>query len=130
MSVQNSRLCLFPLLSPAILALTVTRVPGQQRSAESNRQVPFVFSPTSTVVYVSEFELDSENFQADESLQIVHERSHLVNGPLRQSKDPATQARELVNLMATDIVQNLPNLACGPVSGWSANTETIESALS
>ena len=128
--MENSRLCLFALLSPAILALTGTSVPGQQRSAESNRQVPFVFSPTSTVIYVSEFELDSENFQADESLQRVHQRSHLVNGPLRQSKDPATQARELVNLMATDIVQNLPNLACGPVSGWSANTETIESALS
>jgi Domain of unknown function (DUF4410) len=56
---------------------------------------------------VSDFELDSDNFQADQSMPRAHQHPHIVNGPLRQSKDPATQAQDLVNLMAKDIVQDL-----------------------
>jgi len=107
MFMENSPLRLFALVFPAILAVPVTSVLGQQGSAEPGKQAPFVFSPANTVIYVSDFGLDSENFQADQSMQRAHQRPHVVNGPLRQSKDPATQARELVNLMATDIVQNL-----------------------
>jgi Domain of unknown function (DUF4410) len=105
--MKNSRVRLFTVLFPAILAVSVTSVLGQEGSAELSKQKPFVFSPANTVIYVSDFELDSENFQADPSMERAQRRPHVVNGPLRQSKDPATDAQKLVNLMAMDIVQNL-----------------------
>src|SRR4051812_38331012 len=103
MSMQNSRLPLFALLFLAILAVAVTSVFAQQGSTEPSKPTPFVFSPANTIIYVSDFELDSESFQADQSMRRAHPRPHVLNGPLRQSKDPATQAQKLVNLMATDI---------------------------
>jgi hypothetical protein len=101
------RLPLCAHLFPAILAIASTSVSGQEGSSEASKQAPFVFSPASTIIYVSDFELDSENFQADQSLHGADQRPHVLNGPIRQSKDPATQARNMVNLMATDIVRNL-----------------------
>ena len=105
--MKNSRLLLFRLLCPAILALAASTVLGQEGSTEPSKQRPFVFSPANTIIYVSDFELDSENFQADQSMPRAHQRPHVINGPLRQSRDPATEAQNLVNLMATDIVQDL-----------------------
>jgi hypothetical protein len=107
MFMEKSRRRLFTLLFAAILAVPVTSVLGQEGSTEPSKQTAFVFSPANTVIYVSDFELDSENFQGDQSMHRAHQRSHIVNGPLRQSKDPATHAQNLLNLMATDIVQNL-----------------------
>jgi hypothetical protein len=107
MFMKNSRLLLFRLLCPAILALAASTVLGQEGSTEPSKQRPFVFSPANTIIYVSDFELDSENFQADQSMPRAHQRPHVINGPLRQSRDPATEAQNLVNLMATDIVQDL-----------------------
>jgi len=104
--MQNSRVRLLTLLLPAFLALPVTSVPGQEGSTETSKEKPFVFSPANTVIYVSDFELDAENFQSDQSMPRA-QRPHILNGPLRQSKDPATQAQNLVSLMATDIVKNL-----------------------
>ena len=105
--MKNSRLLLYRLLCPAILALAASTVLGQEGSTEPSKQRPFVFSPANTVIYVSDFELDSENFQADQSMPRAHQRPHVINGPLRQSRDPATEAQNLVNLMAADIVQDL-----------------------
>jgi hypothetical protein len=107
MFMKNSRLLLYRLLCPAILALAASTVLGQEGSTEPSKQRPFVFSPANTVIYVSDFELDSENFQADQSMPRAHQRPHVINGPLRQSRDPATEAQNLVNLMAADIVQDL-----------------------
>jgi len=101
--MENSRI----LLVPAMLALAATSVLGQAGSTEPSKQTPFVFSPANTIIYVSDFDLDSENFQADQSTQRAQQRPHVLNGPLRQSRDPATEAQNLVNSMATDIVQNL-----------------------
>ena len=95
----------FALLLPAILAVPVTGMPGQQGSTQSSKQTQFVFSPANTTIYVSDFELDAENFQGDQSMR--GRRPHVLNGPLRQNQDPATQAQKLVDLMATDIVQDL-----------------------
>jgi hypothetical protein len=106
MSLHNFRL-FYTLLFPGFLVLLATSVLGQEGSTEPNKEKPFVFSPTSTVIYVSDFELDSENFQTDQSMNRAHQRPHVLNGPLRQNRDPATQAQNLVNIMATDIVQNL-----------------------
>lgn len=105
--MKNFCLRLCTVLFPAILAVAVTSVLGQEGSTQPSKQAPFVFSPAKTVIYVSDFELDSENFQADQSMPRAHQRPHVLNGPLRGNKDPATQARDLVNLMATDIVQDL-----------------------
>jgi hypothetical protein len=105
--MENSRFALSALVSPALLAAAAISVLAQQGSTEPSKPTPFVFSPANTIIYVSDFELDSETFQADQSMRRAHPRPHVVNGPLRQSKDPATQAQKLVNLMATDIVQNL-----------------------
>jgi len=105
--MENSRFRLFTFLFPAILAVLVISGLGQEASTEPSKQKPFVFSPANTVIYVSDLELDSENFQADQNMQRAHQRPHVVNGPLRQTKDPATQVQNLVNLMATDIVQDL-----------------------
>src|SRR5207248_6645764 len=80
---------------------------GQEGTTEPRKRTPFVFSPANTVIYVSDFELDSENFQADQNMERAHRHPHVVNGPLRQSKDSTTQAQNLVHLMATDIVQEL-----------------------
>ena len=103
--MKYPHLPLCALLFPAILAVAATSAPGQEGSTEPDKQPPFVFSPASMIIYVSDFELDSENFQPDQSPGA--QRPHILNGPLRQSKDPASEARKLVNLMATDIVQDL-----------------------
>ena len=105
--MENSRFRLFTLLFPLSLALPITGVLGQEESTKPSKKTPFVSSPANTVIYVSDFALDSENFQADQSMARAQQRPHIVNGPLRQSKDPATQAHDLVNLMANDIVQDL-----------------------
>jgi Domain of unknown function (DUF4410) len=107
MSMKNSRLPLFALLLPTILAVATTSGLAQQGNTEPSKPAPFVFSPATTIIYVSDFELDSASFQGDQSMQRANQRAHVLNGPLRQSKDPATQAQNLVNLMAADIVQDL-----------------------
>jgi len=102
--MRKPRLTFLALLFPAVLATVVL---AQERSSEPNKETPFVFSQANTVIYVSDFELDSANFQADQSMQRAQERPRLISGPLRRSKDPATEAQDLVNLMATDIVKDL-----------------------
>jgi Domain of unknown function (DUF4410) len=79
---------------------------GQQTAPPPAHQ-PFVFSPATSVIYVSDFELDAENFQADEGLTKV------VSGPgiIRKNQDPATQAKKMRDDMATDIVNDLKKTA-------------------
>lgn len=74
--------------------------------APAEKQQPFVFSPD-TVIYVSDFELDAQNFQADQGRIRVVERPGLVEGPRQREHDPATQAKKMVDLMSTSIVSDL-----------------------
>jgi hypothetical protein len=74
-----------------------------QQTATPPAQQPFVFSPLTTVIYVSDFELDAENVQADPGRTKVVPRP----GILRKNQDPATQAKKMVDDMATDIVNDL-----------------------
>ncbi len=104
--MHNHRLTFTALLFPLTLAAAASLL-GQEPGKDLNKETPFVFSPATTVIYVSDFELDSENFQADQTGQRARQRPRIVNGPLRQSKDPATQAQDLVSLMSTDIVKDL-----------------------
>jgi hypothetical protein len=82
-----------------ILLFAGVVVSGQQ-SATPPAQQPFVFT-AGTMIYVSDFELDAENFQADEGRPKVLPRPGLLH------KDPASEAKKLVNDMANDIVNDL-----------------------
>lgn len=74
------------------------RARGQSATPPAPR--PFVFTP-GTMIYVSDFELDAENFQADEGRPKVLPRPGLLH------KDPASEAKKLVSDMANDIVNDL-----------------------
>jgi hypothetical protein len=87
------------LLLFGILLFAGAVVYGQQ-SATPPAQQPFVFTP-GTMIYVSDFELDAENFQADEGRPKVLPRPGLLH------KDPASEAKKLVNDMANDIVNDV-----------------------
>lgn len=81
-----------------------TQAPAPSPPAQ---QHPFVFSPADTLIFVSDFELDAQNFQADEGHTKVVQRPGILEGPRHQQKDPAAQAKKMVDLMASDIVNNL-----------------------
>jgi hypothetical protein len=74
--------------------------------APAEKQQPFVFSPD-TVIYVSDFELDAQNFQADEGRTKIVQRPGLIEGPRQRAHDPATQAKKMVDLMSASIVSDL-----------------------
>jgi Domain of unknown function (DUF4410) len=84
-----------------------------QQSAVPPAQQPFVFTP-GTMIYVSDFELDAENFQADQG------RTKIVQRPRLLKKDPATEAKKLINDMANDIVNDLKK-AGYKAERWSAS---------
>jgi hypothetical protein len=90
----------FPVLS-AIL------VHAQQKDPAPSQQAPFVFSKADSTIYVSDFDLDAENFQADEGRTKVVPRPGLIQGPRQKEHDPAAQAKKTVDSMATDIVNDL-----------------------
>ncbi len=71
------------------------------------QQSPFIFSKADSIVYVSDFELDAQSFQADEGRTKIVQRPGIIEGPRQQQKDPAVQAKKMVDLMATDIVNDL-----------------------
>jgi len=89
----------------AVLCLPVLMARAQQTAATPPQQKPFIFSPADTVIYVSDFDLDAENFQADEGRHKV--RPGIIEGPRKREQDPATQAKKMVDLMSTDIVNDL-----------------------
>ncbi len=89
----------------AVLCLPVLMVRAQQTPATPAQQKPFIFSPADTIIYVSDFDLDAENFQADEGRPKV--RPGIIEGPRKREQDPATQAKKMVDLMSTDIVNDL-----------------------
>ncbi len=97
LSLTCGSLLLFALL---LLSPAVTR--GQQTATPPPQQ-PFVFDSATTMIYVNDFELDAENFQADEGRTKVVPRP----GIIRKNQDPATQAKKMVDDMANDIVSDL-----------------------
>jgi uncharacterized protein DUF4410 len=92
-----------PLFCGGLLFLLFASPPAHgQQAAPPAQPAPFVFTPA-TMIYVSDFELDAENFQADEGRTKIVQRP----GILRKHQDPATQAKKMVDDMATDIVNDL-----------------------
>jgi Domain of unknown function (DUF4410) len=89
------------LLPTPLLWAQVTSAP-----APAEKQQPLVFSPD-TVIYVSDFELDAQNFQADEGRTKIVQRPGLIEGPRQRAHDPATQAKKMVDLMSASIVSDL-----------------------
>ena len=63
-------------------------------------------SPSETVVYVSNFDLDAQNFQPDKGHSHILQQSSILHSR-QQAKDPPTEAARLVDLMATSIVSDL-----------------------
>ncbi len=96
-----SLLCSFLFL----LSVFPAAAPAQDTAAPPAQKTPFVFSPADTVIYVSDFELDAENFQADQGHSKV--RPGIIQGPRHRDQDPATQAKKTVDLMASSIVKDL-----------------------
>src|SRR5580658_10164548 len=90
-----------------LLCLPAISVSGQQTATPPPQQAPFVFSKTDSTIFVSDFELDAQNFQADEGRTKIMDRPGILQGPRRRNEDPATQAKKMVDLMATDIVNDL-----------------------
>jgi Domain of unknown function (DUF4410) len=96
------------LLMIALFLFVVPLLEAQEANAPApaEKQQPFVFSPD-TVIYVSDFELDAQNFQADQERIRVVERPGIIEGPRQRERDPATQAKKMVDLMSTSIVSDL-----------------------
>lgn len=82
------------------------------------------------VVYVTDFDLDVADVTPDSGpgSRLRRLGSVLPGGPLRQSKDPQTQAKEIVADMANDLTadltkagvdaRRLPPGAALPITGW------------
>lgn len=90
-----------------LLFFSVSAIHGRQTAMPPTQPSTFVFSPADTVIYVSDFELDAQNFQADEGRTKVVHRPGLIEGPRKKEQDPATQAKKTVDEMAADIVSDL-----------------------
>lgn len=87
--------------------LPVILAHAQQTETPPAQQAPFVFSKADSVIYVSDFDLDAQNFQADEGRTKVVPRPGLIEGPRKREQDPAAQAKKTVDEMATNIVNDL-----------------------
>ncbi|HTQ97797.1 MAG TPA: DUF4410 domain-containing protein [Candidatus Acidoferrum sp.] len=80
---------------------------GQQSTTPPPQKTPFVFSKADMTVYVSDFDLDAQNFQADQGRTKVVQRPGIIEGPRKREQDPAVQAKKTVDEMATNIVNDL-----------------------
>ncbi len=61
-----------------------------------------------TIIYVSDFELDAQNVQTDQGSAIGQIRPGILERPgKREQRDPAAQAKKLVDTMSTSIVNDL-----------------------
>jgi len=99
--------CTLPLLG--LFFFAIPSIDGWQATAPPPPapQAPFTFSKADSVIYVNDFELDAQNFQADEGRTKIVQRPGILQGPRQQEKDPAVQAKKMVDLMATEIVNDL-----------------------
>lgn len=105
---MKSRLLACSILAPiALLFFLVTLAYGQQPPAPPAQETPFVFSPANTIIYISDFDLDAQNFQADQGRTKIVQRPGIIEGPRKREQDPQAQAKKLVDLMATEIVKDL-----------------------
>jgi hypothetical protein len=94
----------FPCL-PVLFLCAATGLGNQQEPASVAQ--PFVFSKADTIIYVSDFELDAQNFQADEGRTKIVSRPGILKGVRGHEQDPQAQARKLVQEMAIDIASDL-----------------------
>jgi Domain of unknown function (DUF4410) len=105
--MKNSLYACRILLLLVFLFFQVSAIHGQQTATPPTPHSTFVFSPADTVIYVSDFELDAQNFQADEGRTKIVQRPGIIEGPRKKAQDPATQAKKTVDQMAADIVNDL-----------------------
>jgi hypothetical protein len=78
-----------------------------QEPAGPQKLPAFTFTKDMTV-YVSDFDLDAQNVQVDKGLVIDQVRPGILERPSKRAqKDPAAQAKKLVNTMSESIVKDL-----------------------
>ncbi len=77
----------------------------------SQREVGSVPSNMPQVIYVTDFDLEVQDIQSGPGILRPHgSRANILPKPRAARKDPATQARELVDLMSTSLVKELIKL--------------------
>jgi hypothetical protein len=70
--------------------------------------VPHAFSEDTTIVYVSDFELDADNVKVDKGGVIGEARPGILERPRkREQRDPQAQAKKLVDTMSKSLVEDL-----------------------
>lgn len=112
-------------MHPAVAAVWLGTMAAASFAAD-----PAPFPTPAPVVYVADFDLDAANIKPDSGpgSRLRRLGSVLPNGPLRQSKDPQIQAKEIVADMADDLTadltkagvdaRRLPPGAALPATGW------------
>ncbi|SDI62800.1 DUF4410 domain-containing protein [Paraburkholderia phenazinium] len=112
-------------MQPTVAAVWLSTMAAASFAAD-----PAPFPTPAPVVYVADFDLDVANVKPDSGpgSRLRRLGSALPSGPLRQSKDPQTQAKEIVADMADDLIadltkagidaRRLPPGAALPATGW------------
>jgi hypothetical protein len=81
--------------------------PASRAQEPAGSQKPPVFTKDMTV-YVSDFDLDAENLQVDNGSVVSQRRPGILERPSKkEQKDPAAQAKKLVDTMSNSIVGDL-----------------------
>ena len=70
----------------ALLCFPMTRPRAQQPAPGVAQQPPFVFSKADTVIYVSDFELHPQHFQADEGPTKILPHPRIIETPLQKER--------------------------------------------
>ena len=99
----------------AVLALTAcAQAQVTARHEEGTGAAP-------SVVYVADFDLQADEIRSDSPLAALPRPGLLGNGPLGLLKSRESQARSLVDLMASTIVADLTKAGI-PAQRWNADT--------
>jgi hypothetical protein len=81
--------------------------PVQGPTGQAKPAVP-AFNKATTIIYVSDFELDAQNVKTDKGGVIGEVRPGILERPRkREERDPEAQAEKLVDLMSKSIVSDL-----------------------
>src|ERR1700677_2193205 len=103
--MKSNLLCLATSLLLVFLGATAPIASRAQEPA--NSQKPPIFTKDMTV-YVSDFDLDVDNVQVDKGSVVNQIRPGILERPSKkEQKDPAAQAKKLVDTMSNSIVSDL-----------------------
>jgi hypothetical protein len=90
------------------VCLASTTLFAQTAAAPAPSAPPAHFFTKDMTVYVSDFDLDAENVQTDQGGLIAQHRPGILERPQKkEQKDPAAQAKKLVDTMSTSLVSDL-----------------------